>query len=140
MDLPSDLALRFGFLTSQQQHAVMAEARAATLEQMDETIEAFRDDGLADPELQELRQLRGNARAFRRRDTRHSKFIASKFRVRRPSCPWPGPSVARYLLTGPRKDLVQDLAAQAYRGGSRLLEASMEEAWQRAFDRYGRRV
>ncbi|MER7178539.1 hypothetical protein ABT404_03450 [Streptomyces hyaluromycini] len=140
LDLPADLAHRFGFLTSEQQHAVMAEARAETLRRMNEIIEELRDDGLDELGLQQLREARGNAQIFRRLATRHSKFIASKFRVRRATWRWPGPSVTAELLTGSRTDLLEALAVQAYRSRSRVLEESAQEAWQQAFDRYGRRM
>lgn len=140
LDLPADLAYRFGFLTSEQQHAVMAEARAETLRRMDEIIEDFRDDGLDEHDLRQLREVRGNVQVFRRLATRHSRYIASKFRVRRASWRWPGPSVAEELITSSRTDLLEALAVQAYRSRSLVLEESMQEAWQQAFDRYGRRM
>lgn len=140
LDLPADLAHRFGFLTSEQHHAVMAQARAETLRRMDEIIEEFRDDGLDEHDLRQLQEMRGNVRMFRRTATRCGKYIASKFRVRRASWPWPGPSVAEELITSSRTDLLQALAVQAYRSRSLVLEESMREAWQQAFDRYGRRM
>lgn len=140
LELPADLAHRFGFLTSEQQHAVMAQARAETLRCMDEIIEAFRDDGRDEHDLQQLQEVRGNVRMFRRTATRYGKHIASRFRVRRASWPWPGPSVAEELLTSSRTDLLQALAVQAHRSRSLVLEESMREAWQQAFDRYGRRM
>jgi hypothetical protein len=48
--------------------------------------------------------------------------------------------VAHELLAGSPPDLVQALATWAHRGGLLFLEQSMQEAWQRAFDQYGRRV
>ncbi|WP_406448675.1 hypothetical protein OH768_00020 [Streptomyces sp. NBC_01622] len=140
LDLPADLAHRLGFLTSEQQHAAMAEARAETLRRMDEIIEELHDDGLDELDLQELREARDNAQTFRRLATRHSKYTASKFRVRRATWQWPGPSVAEELLTNPRTDLVQALAVQAYRSRTRVLEEAAHEAWQQAFDRYARRM
>ncbi|MGX1542584.1 hypothetical protein [Streptomyces adustus] len=140
LDLPADLAHRFGFLTSEQQHAVMAEARAQTLRRMDEIIEDFRDDGLGELDLQQLREARGNAQAFRRLAARHSRYIASKFRVHRATWQWPGPSVTEELLTSSRTDLIEALAVQAYRSRTRVLEESAQEAWQQAFDRYGHRM
>jgi predicted transcriptional regulator len=48
--------------------------------------------------------------------------------------------VAEELLTSSRTDLLQALAVQAHRSRSLVLEESMREAWQQAFDRYGRRM
>ncbi|MFE1443922.1 hypothetical protein [Streptomyces sp. NPDC058739] len=140
LDLPADLAHRFGFLTSEEQHAVMAEARAGTLRRMDEIIEAFRDDGLDELDLRQLREVRGNVRTFRRLATGYGKHIASRFRVRRASWRWPGTSVAEELMTGSPTDLLEALAVQAHRSRSLVLEEAMHEAWQQAFDRYGRRM
>ncbi|WP_405848863.1 hypothetical protein [Streptomyces sp. NBC_01518] len=61
LDLPADLAHRLGFLTSEQQHAAMAEARAETLRRMDEIIEELHDDGLDELDLQQLREARDSA-------------------------------------------------------------------------------
>ncbi|MDX3800488.1 hypothetical protein [Streptomyces sp. AK04-3B] len=107
---------------------------------MDEIIEAFRDDCLDEHDLRQLQEMRGNVRMFRRTATRCGKHIASKFRVRRASWPWPGPSVAEELITSSRTDLLEALAVQAYRSRSLVLEESMQEAWQQAFDRYGSRM
>jgi hypothetical protein len=139
--LPVDRAVEFGLLTVKDQHARMAAARAQTLELMDAVIEEFRqDDPLDVQRIERLREARGRSRDFGRLARQYNARIGSKFRTVRPVWPWPGGSVAHTLLSGSPPYLVQCLALWAHRNSIRILEDSMQDAWNLAFDRYGRRV
>lgn len=138
--LPADKAHDLGFFTAAQVREARAAARAVTLARMDAVIEAFQDDGLDEHDLEQLREVRGNTRQFRRLARWHDKFIASRFTVERPSWRWTGQSVAGEVLSGSTAALVECLAATAHDRSRLLLEWSMREAWQRAFDQYGRRM
>ncbi|MFE3269947.1 hypothetical protein [Streptomyces sp. NPDC059215] len=141
LDLPVDKAHAFGFLTAEEQHQSMAEARARTKRAMDAVIDAMQDDDERDEErLQLLRDTRGNARKFKSLARQFDKRIGSKFMVARATWLWPGRSVADTLLAGERPDLVQWLATWAHRSSTRILEYSMQDAWDRAFDQYSRRM
>lgn len=141
LDLPVGKAYEFGFLSAEEQHTTMAEARAHTKRTMDAVIEAFRQDDESDEDrLEALRKARGNAREFGSLARQFDKRIGGKFAVTRATWRWPGGSVADTLLTGHRPDLVQCLATWAHRNAALILEYSMLNAWERAFDRYGRRM
>ncbi|MGW1506116.1 hypothetical protein ACWCQW_48035 [Streptomyces mirabilis] len=141
LDLPVDRAVEFGFLTVQDQHARMAEARAGTLRTMDAVIEAFRQDDASDEQrLERLRRARSRTREFARLARGFDKRIGAKFRTVRPTWRWPGGSVADTLLSGSPPGLVQCLALWAHRNSTRIREDSMRHAWNRAFDQYGRRM
>ncbi|MFF8932334.1 hypothetical protein ACF1AO_34285 [Streptomyces longwoodensis] len=139
--LPVDRAVEFGLLTLEDQHAHMAAARTQTLQLMDAIIEEFRqDDPLDVDRIEQLCKARGRSQEFGRLAREYDARIGSKFRTVRPSWPWPGGSVAHTLLSGSSPRLLQCLAHWAHRNSIRILEESMENAWNRAFDRYGRQV
>lgn len=140
LDLPADKAHRFGFITAEEQRAAMAKARTTTLERMDAIVDALEDDELDEHKLRQLREAQGNAREFRRLAKRHGKRIGPRFTVARASWRWPGQSVAGEIVAGAPADLVEWLASEAYKRSSLLLEESMQEAWERAFDLYRRSV
>lgn len=140
LDVPADQAYRFGFITVEEQHRLMAEARAALLRIMDEFISWAADDGAHASYLDKLREARGNARAFQRLTRRYTVHKRPKFLVPRSSWTWPGRSVAAELVAGSPPDLLQWLAGAAHRHSSLLLEQAMQAAWQRAFDQYGFRM
>lgn len=139
LDLPVGSAYDFGFVAAEERQRAMAEAREETLQDMDEIIAAFKDDGHGEEQLRELREARGNAREFARLAKRFDRWIGSEFRVRKAVWRWPGLSVAGELLAGSPADLVQWLAAAAHDRSSLILEQAMQQAWGYAFDRYGRR-
>ncbi|WP_430379791.1 hypothetical protein [Streptomyces sp. B1-3] len=140
LDVPADEACRFGLITSEDQHRLMAEARAATLQTMEDFITWAVDDG-ADPlYLRKLREARGAAREFHRLTRRYPSRARPKFLVHRPSWTWPGRSVAAELVAGSPPDLLQWLAASAHRRSTLTLEQASEAAWHRAFDTYGFRM
>lgn len=141
LDLPVGKAHEFGFLSAEEQHETMAEARALTKRTMEAVIEAFRQDDESDEDrLELLRQACGNAREFGSLARQFDKRIGSKFLITRATWQWPGGSVADTFLSGRRPDLVQWLATWARRNTTLILEYSMQHAWDRAFDQYGRRM
>lgn len=139
LDLPVDKARGFGFITSEEEQQARAQARAGTLQAMDDIIDKLPEDHHhLRPQLE---QARNDARSFGR--VAHRIRINGrpvKFRVTRATWPWPGGSVVDELLAGARANLVEWLATQAYRTSTLLLDQSMEEAWRRAFNRSGHRV
>ncbi|MFJ1562438.1 hypothetical protein [Streptomyces mirabilis] len=139
LHLPVGRAYDIGLITAEDRQHAMAQARAATLQDMDEIIAAFKHDGRDEDLLRELQEVRGSVREFARVAKRLNRRIGSEFRVRKASWRWPGLSAAGELLAGSPTDLVQWLATAAYERGSLILEQSMQQAWGYAFDRYGRR-
>lgn len=140
MDLPVDKARTFGFLTPKEEQYARAQARARTLQAMDDIIDNLPD---AHRHLRaQLEQAKGNARLFARiaRPVRiHGRPV--RFWASRATWLWPGRSVVDELQAGTRSaDLLEWLATQAYKTSTLVLEQAMEEAWHRAFDHYGRRV
>ncbi|WEH12280.1 hypothetical protein [Streptomyces sp. VNUA24] len=139
LDLPVGRAYDAGLITAEERTRAMAEARAATLRDMEEIIAAFKDDDRDENQLQELQEARGSVREFTRVAKRLDKKVGSAFRVRKAVWQWPGLSVTGELLAGSPADLVQWLAAAAHERSLLILEQSMQQAWGYAFDRYGRR-
>ncbi|MGW2767330.1 hypothetical protein [Streptomyces sp. NPDC001275] len=140
LDVPADHACRFGFITAEEQHRLMAAARAATLQIMDDFITWAADDGASASYLHKLREARGDTRAFHRLARSSPSLKGLKFVVPRASWKWPGGSVAAELVAGARPELLEWLAGAAHRCSSLLLEQAMQVAWQSAFDRYGFRM
>ncbi|MEV6949740.1 hypothetical protein AB0N07_49170 [Streptomyces sp. NPDC051172] len=100
--MPADEACRFGFFTTEDQHRLMAEARAATLQTMEDFITWAADDGAAPLYLHKLREARSTARDFQRLTRRYPSAARPKFLVQMPSWTWPGRSVAAELSPVPR--------------------------------------
>ncbi|MGW6958778.1 hypothetical protein [Streptomyces chartreusis] len=140
LDVPADQAYRFGLVTAEEQHRLMAAARAATLKIMDDFISWAADDGAGENYLHKLREARGSARAFHRLTRNYPSHERPKFTVPRASWTWPGRSVAAELVAGAQPELLGWLAGAAHRHSSLLLEQAMQVAWQRAFDAYGFRM
>ncbi|MFI6006930.1 hypothetical protein ACIA98_42510 [Streptomyces sp. NPDC051366] len=141
LDLPVDKAHRFGFITAGQQHDAMAEARAATLTRMDAFIGHLESNGATHAyKLEQLREARGNVRAFHRLARSYGRDGWLRFEPVHASWRWPKGSVVSEVLAGTPPEVVQWLAGQAYRQSSLLLELSMQHAWRRAFDRFGFRM
>ncbi|WP_405566561.1 hypothetical protein OG317_00035 [Streptomyces sp. NBC_01167] len=143
MVLPADKAHAFGFITAEERQQLVADARASTLNDMDDTIDAFAQhpEFARDEDMRRaLREARGNARSFRRLAMSVDRRIGSRFRVTRASWTWPGQSVARELLAGRPGPVVEWLATWAHKNSTLTLEEAMQVAWNRAFDRYGRRM
>ncbi|MFD7900592.1 hypothetical protein [Streptomyces sp. NPDC059743] len=140
LEVPADHAYRFGFITGEEQHQLMAEARAALLQIMDDFIAWAAADGADARYLDKLREARGHARTFQRLTCSYAPHKRPKFLVPRSSWTWPGWSVAAELVAGSPPDLLQWLAGAAHRRSSLILEQSMEAAWRRAFDKYGFRM
>lgn len=140
LDLPADKAQAFGFITGQQKLDAMAEARRATLKCIDDALDEFKDFGHDEETLKLLREVRGSIREFRHRARQFDKRIAAKVTQVRAAWRWPGPSVAASVLDGTRAEVVECLAGEAHRRSGLLVEYAQHEAWQQAFDRYGRRM
>lgn len=140
LDLPADKARRFGFITAEDQHRIMAEARATTLRNMDDFIDRAADEGASELYLQKLREARGNAREFHRLALKYNGHKWPRFGVARATWKWPGRSVAAELIAEFPSELVKWLATAAYKQSTLLLEQSMQAAWHRAFDQYGFRM
>ncbi|MFF1872989.1 hypothetical protein [Kitasatospora herbaricolor] len=140
LEIPADKAQAFGFITTEERHEAMAQAHLATRRRMDDIISDFESHGFEEEILQLLREARHSTPKFRGLARQFDKRIASKFTQARATWRWPGRSAAGELLAGTQANLVACLATQAYRHGRLLLEYSMHEAWQDAFDRYGRRM
>ncbi|MFI1948622.1 hypothetical protein ACH46F_32830 [Streptomyces virginiae] len=141
LDLPVGKAHDFGFITAEERHAAMAEARAATLERMDAFIESMEGDGEADGYMvRELRDARGNVREFRSLARRYGRGIPLRFDAARAFWRWPKGSIVSEVLAGTPPEVVHWLAVQAHRQRLLLLELAMQGAWRRAFDRFGFRL
>lgn len=140
LDLPADQARRFGFITADEQHRIMAEARTTTLKNMDGFIAWAADDGASELYLQKLQEARGDSHAFHRLTLKYTDRKRPKFGVARATWTWPGRSVAAELVAGSPPGLVQWLATEAHRRSCLLLEQAMEAAWHHAFDQYGFRM
>ncbi|MFB6643771.1 hypothetical protein ACFCYF_41815 [Streptomyces chartreusis] len=140
LDVPADQAYRFGFITAEERHRLMAAARAEILKIMDDFIAWAADDGAGENYLHKLREARGSARAFHGLTRSYPLHKRPKFIVPRASWTWPGRSVAAELVAGASPELLGWLAGAAHRRSSLLLEQAMQAAWQRAFDAYGFRM
>ncbi|MBL1087442.1 hypothetical protein JK359_36755 [Streptomyces actinomycinicus] len=140
LDLPADRARRFGFITAEEQHRAMAEARATTLKVMDDVIAWAAGKEASPLHLLKLKDARGNAPEFHRLTRNYPRHKRPKFHVARATWTWPGGSVAAELAAGTPPDLVQWLATAAHSRSSLILEQAMEQAWHRAFDQYGFRM
>ncbi|MEV5485658.1 MULTISPECIES: hypothetical protein [Streptomyces] len=140
LDLPADKARRFGFITTKEQHRIMAEARAITLENMDRFIDRVADTGASEIYLQKLKEARRNAREFHRLTLKYNEHKRPTFGVARATWSWPGRTVAAELVAGAPPDLLQWLATATHQRSTLLLEQAMQAAWHRAFDQYGFRM
>ncbi|MEU0403748.1 hypothetical protein ABZ318_26660 [Streptomyces sp. NPDC006197] len=139
LEIPAGRAHDIGLITAEERRAAMAEAREMTLRGMDEVIARFEDDSVDTESLQHLRAVRGSFSEFRRQAKRIDARVASRLQVTRALWQWPGRSAAAELCAGSSTDLVQWLAAVVHERSALILELAMHEAWQDAFDRYGRR-
>ncbi|MFE7935437.1 hypothetical protein ACFU6S_43275 [Streptomyces sp. NPDC057456] len=140
LDVPVGPAYDFGLISAEERQRAMAEARAATLNSMDEVIDRLTDDGSDKEDLQYLRQVRGNVRQFAHVASRLDPSVGARFRVHKATWRWPGLSVAGEFLAGTSTDLVQWLATVAHARSSLITQQSMQQAWDYAFDRYAPRA
>ncbi|MCX5443914.1 hypothetical protein [Streptomyces sp. NBC_00063] len=140
LDIPVGTAYDFGLISAEERRRAMAEARTATLQDMDELIDDLTHDGHDEEDLQHLREARGNVRQFTLVATRLNSRIGSPFRVHKAIWQWPGLSVADEFLAGTSTDLVRWLATAAHARSSLIAEQSMQQAWSYAFDRYAPRA
>jgi hypothetical protein len=131
--LPVDKAHKFGFLDADEKQRTRADARAATLRTMNDTINSIPS---SEPELRrKLEAAYGNTSQFKRitRDARKIWGIRINFRPAKAWWYWPGGSVADALAGGHPPDLVECLADSAFRQSSFTLELVMWTAWDDAF-------
>jgi len=140
LDVPVGQAYDFGLISAEERRRAMAEARAATLHNMDEIIDLLTHDGHDTEDLQYLRQTRGNVRQFKHAATRLNPWIGAQVRVHKAMWQWPGLSVAGEFLAGTSTDLVKWLATAAHTRSSLIAQQSMQQAWGYAFDRYAPRA
>ncbi|MEU9420205.1 hypothetical protein [Streptomyces sp. NPDC048272] len=139
LEFPADKARDFGFITETQLREARVEARSATLRSMNYVIDELGDE-YSETDLAPLRKARGQVRAFAHLARQYDKRIGSRFQHARPHWRWPGSSVLDTLLDGSDPRLVEFLAGWAHKMASRSLELSMQQAWDRAFDLYARRM
>lgn len=139
LDVPVGRAYDFGLISAEERRHAMAEARAATLQDIDKLTDDLAHDGCDEEDLQYLRQTRGSVRQFTLVATRLNSRIGSRFRVHKATWRWPGLSVADEFLAGTSADLVRWLATVAHARSSLITEQSMQQAWGHAFDRYAPR-
>ncbi|MEU9211208.1 hypothetical protein AB0D27_25510 [Streptomyces sp. NPDC048415] len=140
LDIPVGPAYDFGLISAEERQRAMAEARAATLHDMDEIIDLLTDDGCDEEDLQYLRQARGSVRQFKDEATRLDARIGARFQVHKATWTWPGLSVTGEFLAGTSTDLVQWLAPVAHARSSLIAQQSMQQAWSHAFDRFAPRT
>ncbi|AIR96041.1 hypothetical protein [Streptomyces glaucescens] len=140
LDVPVGPAYDFGLISAEERQRAMADARAATLNSMDEVIDLLTGVDCDEEDLQYLRQVRGNVRQFAQVATRLDPSIGARFRAHKATWRWPGLSVAGEFLAGTSTDLVQWLATVAHARSSLITQQSMQQAWAYAFDRYAPRA
>ncbi|MGW6890357.1 hypothetical protein [Streptomyces chartreusis] len=139
LDVPVGAAYDFGLISAEERQRAMAEARAATLKDMDNLIDLLTQTGSDEEDLQQLREARGNVRQFTFVATRLDSWIGSRFRAHKAIWRWPGRSVADEFLAGTSTDLVRWLATAAHTQSSLIVEQAMQRAASDAFDRYAPR-
>ncbi|MFG2489387.1 hypothetical protein ACGFSI_42460 [Streptomyces virginiae] len=140
LDTPVGSAHDNGLITTEERQRTMTEAREKTLRDMDKIITGFENDGVDAETLQHLRDARGRFREFKDLATRLDARVGSGLRISKAVWRWPGGSAAAEFRAGSSASLVQWLAAAAYQGSSLVLELAMRDAWNEAFDHYGRRT
>lgn len=140
LDVPVGKAYDFDLISAEERQRAMAEARAATLNSMDEIIDLLADDGCDEEDLQYLRQLRRNVSQFAQVAKCLDPSIGARFQVHKATWRWPGLSVAGEFLAGTSTDMVQWLATVAHTRSSLITQQSMQQAWTYAFDRYAPRA
>src|SRR5699024_11161063 len=114
----------------------MAEARAQTLQSMNDIIDGLRED--QDYFRSALEEAKGDTHRFRLVAERLG--IKPWLRVSKATWRWPGRSVVDELFTDTPEDLVEWLAIWAHKNSVRTLGHSMQEAWHEAFDPYRGRM
>ena len=131
LNLPADKAFDFGFIDADERREAMARARAATIQAKADIISRIsRLPGDQGHHRAELEQAMGNDRVFGLTAGR----LGIKFAVARAAWMWPGHAVADETRAGTRADAVQWLAGWAHKACTRMLQSSMEQAWNDAFD------
>lgn len=133
LDIPASKAYDFGLIDAQERQRAMAEAREATLHSMDKIINHFTKD---EKNYRELLQVRGNVRAFARVASRVDSRLGAQFQTHKALWRWPGLSVLDEFHAGAPADLVEWLTTVAHDRSTLILEQSMQQAWNEAFERY----
>ncbi|MGW1087384.1 hypothetical protein ACWD4L_13805 [Streptomyces sp. NPDC002596] len=128
--LPASQAYDFGYIDAAQRRRLMAEARAATLASMDDVLNRLYDDFYR-ARLEAARDS-GSVMDFRRL----ARSAGVHFSTSPATWPWPGGPVADEVVAGTRPEIVQWLATHAHRTSAKLLQHSMGEAWNAAFDHH----
>ncbi|MFI1808388.1 hypothetical protein ACH415_32775 [Streptomyces californicus] len=128
--LPASQAYEFGYIDAAQRRRLMAEARAATLKVMDDVLNRLHDDFYRG-RLEAARDS-GSVTDFRRL----ARWARVHFSPSPATWPWPGGPVADEVVASTRSEIVQWLATHAHRTTATLLQHSMGEAWNAAFDHH----
>jgi hypothetical protein len=129
LQLPADDAARFGLITEDERQQLLADARLATSAAMEQVIESIAED---EPDVRaELQRACANVVSFRRLARR----IGVRFTAAPAMWPWPGGSVVKELATCTSGEVLHWLAVWALKARQRVLDRSMEQAWQHAFSR-----
>ncbi|WP_405804494.1 hypothetical protein [Streptomyces sp. NBC_01187] len=128
--LPSAKAYDLGFIDADERRHAMVQARAATLRHMTDIIAAVSEEDSEQRAV--LEQVKGDARMFGRMVDR----LGVKFSVTKATWEWPGQSVVDEIHTDTPAEAVQWLAGWAHKTCTRLLQQSMRQAWEAAFDRH----
>jgi hypothetical protein len=125
--LPAGDALRFGLITEDERQQLLADARLATSAAMEQVIERVAE---ADPDLgAQLRLARTNVARFRRL----ARTIGVRLDVAPGMWAWPGGSLGEELASCPPGEVLHWLTVWALKARQRVLDRSMEQAWQHAF-------
>ena len=136
LNLPADKACDFALITVQERQQAMAEARAQTLQSMNDIIDGLHED--QDYFRSALKEAKGDTHRFRLVAKRLG--IKPWLRVSKATWRWPGHSVVDELFTDTPEDLVEWLAIWAHKNSVRTLGNSMQETWHEAFDPYRGRM
>ncbi|WP_326613751.1 hypothetical protein OHA57_00100 [Streptomyces anulatus] len=126
--LPASQAYDFGYIDAAQRSSLMAQARVATLESMNDVLNHLHDDFYR-ARLEAARDS-GSVTDFRRL----ARWARVHFSPSPATWPWPGGPVAHEVVAGTRPEIVHWLATHAHRTTATLLQHSMGEAWNAAFD------
>ena len=129
--IPADKAYEFGFIDSGERQRLMRQARASTLQEMTNLIDALPED--LQEHADELRAAMDNAARFQRL----TKGLGITWPgIIKATWEWPGSTVADELAVGAHPEALQWLARWVHLTCQRRLQLSMKQAFEDAFHRY----
>jgi hypothetical protein len=129
--LPADKAYTFGFIDAATRTRLMGDARATTVQSMQEVLDTLRPGKEQYRHLLQAAAEVGNAREF----GRIAAKAKLKFTVIRPVWRWPYGSIAGEVLKGTDDGTLRWLAGWTFRDCRRILHSASEQAWHAGFDR-----